>query len=117
MAGNRRKTGLVLQDRDRRLFSELTTMRIIDRELTKVAAGFRSTTRANARLLKLTRAGLLNRFFVGSIAAGRKAIYTLSKRGEFLHVPNTARSAAATARRWLETSTSITKCTSTRFTA
>ena len=81
MAGNKRTTGLVLQVRDRRLLAELATMRIIDRELAKVAVGFRSTTRANARLLKLTRARLLNRFFVGSIAAGRKAIYTLSKRG------------------------------------
>src|ERR1700722_6473590 len=84
MAGNSRRTGFVLQERDRRLFSELITMRIIDRELTKVAVGFRSTTRANARLLKLSRGGLLNRFFVGSIAAGRKAIYTLSKKGGIL---------------------------------
>ena len=84
MAGNRRKTGLVLQERDRRLLVELATMRLIDRELAKVAVGFRSTTRANTRLLKLTRAGLLNRFFVGSVAAGRKAIYTLSKRGGVL---------------------------------
>jgi hypothetical protein len=59
-------------------------MQIIDRELAKVVAGFRSTTRANTRLLKLTRAGLLNRFFVGSVAAGRKAIYTLSPRGGLL---------------------------------
>jgi hypothetical protein len=81
MAGNRRKSGLVLQERDRRLLAELATMRLIDRELAKVAVGFRSTTRANSRLLKLTRAGLLNRFFVGSVAAGRKAIYTLSKKG------------------------------------
>lgn len=84
MAGNRRKTGLVLQERDRRLFRELGTMRLIDRELVKVAVGFRSTTRANTRLLKLTRAGLLNRFFIGSVAAGRKAIYTLSKKGGIL---------------------------------
>lgn len=84
MAGNRKKTGLVLQERDRRLLSELATMRIMDRELAKVAVGFGSTTRANTRLLKLTRAGLLNRFFVGSIAAGRKAIYTLSKTGGVL---------------------------------
>jgi hypothetical protein len=84
MAGTRRRTGLILQERDRRLFSELATMSIIDRELAKVAVGFRSTTRANTRLLKLTRAGLLNRFFIGSVAAGRKAIYTLSKTGGIL---------------------------------
>jgi len=81
MAGNRRKVRTILQERDRRLLRELATMRIIDRELTKVAAGFGSTTRANTRLLKLTRAGLLHRFFVGTIAGGRKAIYTLSRQG------------------------------------
>ena len=59
-------------------------MRIIDRELAKLVVGFRSTTRANTRLLKLTRAGLLNRFFVGTVTAGRKAIYTLSPRGAAL---------------------------------
>jgi hypothetical protein len=47
----------------------------------KVAAGFGSTTRANARLLALTRVGLLRRFFVGSIGAGRKAVYTLTPKG------------------------------------
>jgi hypothetical protein len=75
---------MVIQDRDRRLLLELGTMRIVDRELAKVVAGFGSTTRANARLLKLTKAGLLNRFFVGTVAAGRKAVYTLSKKGELL---------------------------------
>ncbi len=53
-------------------------MRIIDGDLSRLVAGFRSTTRVNTRLLKLTRAGLLNRFFVGTIGGGRKAIYTLS---------------------------------------
>lgn len=78
MSGNRRRTGLVIQERDQRLLSELATMRIIDRELAKLVAGFNSTTRANARLLKLTRAGFLNRFFVGTVKTGLKAIYTLS---------------------------------------
>lgn len=80
MAGNS-KSILVLQPRDRRLLSELATLRITNRELAKLVAGFSSTTRANARLLRLTRAGLLHRFFVGTIAGGRKAIYTLSRRG------------------------------------
>ena len=53
-------------------------MRIIDREQSKVVAGFRSTTRANARLLALTNAGLLKRFFVGTVAGGKKALYYLS---------------------------------------
>jgi len=80
MTGNRRR-GIVLQDRDRRLLSELSVMRIIDREMTKLVAGFGSTTQVNTRLLELTRAGLLKRFFVGSVGSGRKAIYTLSSRG------------------------------------
>src|ERR1017187_2981 len=80
MTGSKR-TGLVVQERDRQLLSELAVMRIIDREMTKLVAGFNSTRRANARLLQLTRTGLLRRFFVGSIAYGRKAVYTLSPKG------------------------------------
>ena len=56
-------------------------MRIIDREQTKAVAGFHSTTRANARLLALTRAGLIDRFFVGTPAGGKKALYYLSSAG------------------------------------
>lgn len=74
-------SGIVLQDRDLHLLSELGVMRIIDREMAKVVAGFHSTRRANARLLLLTRAGLLKRFFTRSIAHGRKAVYTLSSKG------------------------------------
>jgi hypothetical protein len=80
MTGNRR-SGIVLQDRDRHLLSELAIMRIIDREMTKLVAGFGSTTQVNTRLLELTRAGLVRRFFVGSIGSGRKAVYTLSAKG------------------------------------
>jgi Replication-relaxation len=83
MAGSKR-AGFVLQDRDRSLLTELGVMRIIDREMTKVVAGFRSTRRANARLLQLTQSGLLKRFFTGSIAHGRKAVYTLSPKGTAL---------------------------------
>ena len=71
----------MLQDRDGHLLSELPMMRLIDREMAKIVAGFRSTRRANARLLQMTRAGLLRRFFVGTIGAGRKAVYTLSPKG------------------------------------
>jgi hypothetical protein len=77
----RKHGGFVLQDRDRHLLSELDIMRILDREMAKVVGGFRSTRRANCRLLQLTQAGLLRRFFVGSVAHGRKAVYTLSPKG------------------------------------
>ena len=80
MTGNR-KIGLVIQERDRQLFRELGVMRVIDREQTQVAAGFDSIRRANDRLLRLSRAGLLRRIFIGSAGHGQKALYTLSPRG------------------------------------
>ena len=83
MTGNRRR-GIILQDRDRHLLSELAVMRVIDREMTKLVAGFGSTSQVNMRLLELTRAGLLRRFFIGSIAHGRKAVYTLAPKGSEL---------------------------------
>jgi hypothetical protein len=76
--GNRR--GLILQPRDLELLRELAVMRVADREQAKIAAGFHSTTRVNTRLLVLTRAGLLRRFFLGS-GGGRKALYALSVKG------------------------------------
>jgi hypothetical protein len=88
MLGNERplkiRRGMVIQERDRHLLRELSVMRVIDREQAKVVAGFGSTTRANARLLALTRAGLLHRFFQGTIAGGAKALYTLSEKGSRL---------------------------------
>ena len=77
MTGNKRKRGLVVQPRDKQLQCELGVMRVINREQAKIVAGFGSTTRANARLLALTRAGLLRRFFLGN----RKALYALSEKG------------------------------------
>lgn len=79
MAGN--SGGMVLQDRDRHLLTELAVMRVIDRKQAKCVAGFGSTTRANTRLLTLTRAGLLRRFSVGTTVSGLKALYASSKRG------------------------------------
>jgi len=79
---------IIVQDRDRHLLRELAVLRVVDRELVKLVAGFGSTTRANARLLPLKDAGLLRRFFLGTTASGRKALYSLSKRGaELVEVP------------------------------
>lgn len=80
MAGNRRR-GVVLQPRDLHLLSELAVMRIIDHEMARAVGRFGALRRASWRLLALTRAGLLRRFFVGSTAHGRKAVYTLSPKG------------------------------------
>jgi hypothetical protein len=88
MAGNNRKV-VILQDRDIHLLQELGVMRVIDREQAKVVAKFGSTTRANARLLMLSQAGYLRRFFWGSVGGARKALYALSPRGaEIAGVPD-----------------------------
>lgn len=71
----------MLQPRDRHLLEELATVRVVDREQAKLVAGFGSTTRANTRLLALSRAGLLRRCFLGTAAGGSKALYMLSLRG------------------------------------
>lgn len=73
--------GLVIQERDKHLLRELAVMRVIDRELAKCVAGFGSTTRANTRLLRLVRAGLLRRFFQGTTDGGQRALYSLSDKG------------------------------------
>jgi hypothetical protein len=78
MAGNK---GMVIQERDLRLLRELGVMRVVDREQAAIVAGFASTTRVNARLLALTRSGLLRRFFLGTTAGGTKALYALSAKG------------------------------------
>jgi len=87
MGGNKR--GIVLQRRDRHLLYELAMMRAIDRDQAKVIAGFGSTTRMNIRLLKLTRAGLLKRFYMGAGGKKAKAIYACSERGAaFVGLPD-----------------------------
>lgn len=70
----------MIQARDLELLRELSVMRVADREQVKIVAGFGSITRVNTRLLALTRAGLLRRFFLGS-GGGRKALYSLSVKG------------------------------------
>ena len=80
MAGIRRN-GFVLQARERHLLRELEIMRIVDRAQAKIVVGFGSDSRANRRLRKLTQAGFLKRFFLGTTAAGQKALYSLSEQG------------------------------------
>src|SRR6266481_6326514 len=76
--------GIVIQERDRHLLKELATLRIIDREQAKIVGAFASTTRVNTRLLALTRAGLLRRFFLGAGEGSKKAVYSLSPKGATL---------------------------------
>lgn len=80
MDGNKDRA-IVIQERDLELLRKLGVMRVVDRGQAKVGAGFGSTTRVNARLLALTRAGFLRRFFLGTTAGGTKALYALSAKG------------------------------------
>ena len=81
MSGNKSRT-LVLQPRDKQFLAQLGVLRVVNREQAKLVAGFHSTTRANARLLALTRAGFLKKLKI-TLADGA-ALYTLTKAGASL---------------------------------
>jgi hypothetical protein len=83
VSGNKR-IGMIVQERDRRVMSELGIMRVIDREQAGIVGSFHSVRRANARLLSMTRAGFLRRIYVAAGSFGRKALYTLSPKGASL---------------------------------
>ena len=74
---------MIVQPRDITFLRELSVMRVVDRDQAMLAGGFRSITRINTRLLALTRAGLLRRFFLG-YGGVHKALYALSAKGALL---------------------------------
>jgi hypothetical protein len=80
MSGNSLKR-ILLTDRDRQLLAHLTEAKLLDREHIQRLLHFGSITRANDRLSRLHAAGLLHRYFLGTVAGGRKAIYAVSTRG------------------------------------
>ena len=81
MTGNNARP-MVLQKRDLEFFRVLgRDARLVDREQFMKFAGFKSQTRANVRLLKLTANGFLRRYFLGTFKGGSKALYTLSPKG------------------------------------
>lgn len=84
MGGANGKPRILLQSRDLRLLEELSILRVVDREQASVVAPFASKTRANARLLALTKAGLLHRAHLGTIAGGRRAIYCRADSPAFI---------------------------------
>ena len=77
------KHNMIIQPRDIAFLRELSVMRVVDRDQAMLAGGFGSVTRVNTRLLALTRAGLLRRFFLG-YGGVRKALYALSAKGALL---------------------------------
>jgi len=70
--------GTIVTSRDLDLFRALAIARVLDSEQVRIVSGFTSLRRTNRRLLKLVRAGLLRRWFVGNISGGQKALYGLS---------------------------------------
>jgi len=70
---------LILQERDRHLLGEIAVMRVISRDQAMVVGPFGSVTRANARLLALTKTGLLRRLPL--MLATRALLYTLTAKG------------------------------------
>jgi len=74
------KNVAVITDRDLQLLEALITFRVVDREQARLICGFTSIGRANKRLLKLVRSGLLKRFFMPTQSGGVGALYTLSAK-------------------------------------
>lgn len=78
MPGNR---NVILQPRDVHLLKTVSLLRAIDRKQATAIGNFGSVTRVNATLLRLVKAGFLNRFFLGVGAGTQKAIYTATQKG------------------------------------
>jgi predicted transcriptional regulator len=72
---------ILVTERDRQLLVHLSEAKLLDREQIQQLLNFGSVTRANDRLSRLHAAGLLYRYFVGTTAGGRKALYAISPRG------------------------------------
>lgn len=76
-----RDTRTVLTSRDLTVLRTLVITRVLNSEQIQIIARFTSVRRTNRRLLKLVRAGVLRRWFVGTASGGQKAIYGLSPAG------------------------------------
>jgi hypothetical protein len=76
--------GTVTTPRDLMILRTLAVTRVLDGSQIGIVGGFSSVRRANRRLLKLVRAGLLRRWFVGTEMRGVKAIYGISPQGASL---------------------------------
>jgi len=73
--------GTITTERDLLILRTLVIARVLDSEQIRNVGRFSSLRRTNRRLLKLVRAGLLKRWFVGTKSGGQKALYGLSPRG------------------------------------
>jgi Replication-relaxation len=78
MTGN---SNIIIQRRDLKILRTVSLLRAVDRTQAMVIGSFGSISRVNATMLRLVKAGLLNRFFLGVGPGTRKAIYTVSSKG------------------------------------
>ncbi len=76
--------GTFVTPRDLDLFRTLVITRVLDVDQVTAVCRFQSVRRTNRRLLKLVRAGLLRRWFIGSPDGGAKALYGLSPQSNGL---------------------------------
>lgn len=73
--------GIALTGRDIALFEYLSEAKLLERDQIRQLLDFKSLTRVNERLFRLHSTGFLYRYFLGTRAGGRKALYALSPRG------------------------------------
>jgi hypothetical protein len=74
-------SALILQPRDRLLLRSLALLRLLDRRQIEQLTGFHSVSRANVRLAKIRHAGLIVRYFTGTVTGSRRSVYALTKQG------------------------------------
>src|SRR5438477_2705850 len=67
--------GMVLTDRDRQVVATVADFQVLEREQLVRLGLFGSKTRANVRLLRLTRAGYLSRRYLPVVAGTNRALY------------------------------------------
>ena len=84
MRGNRTPRPFIAQPRELHLLREASVLKVFDREQAQLCAGFHSVARANTRLPRLVAQGLLKRFFLPTDKGGKKALYSMTRKGAAL---------------------------------
>src|SRR2546425_462263 len=77
--------GMVLTHRDQRVVADISSFGVLTRKQLQRLGHFRSTTRANATLLRLVRFNYLNRKYAVAVTARTRAAYVLGPRGSELY--------------------------------
>ncbi|HXS95072.1 MAG TPA: replication-relaxation family protein [Candidatus Limnocylindrales bacterium] len=75
---------VIIQERDRRLFSELAHLGLASSEQVRVLSGFGSMRRSNDRTHRLVAAGYLRRCFIGTTSGGKRSVFALAPKAAAL---------------------------------